>query len=116
MYSCECYDYLNRHICKHVHAIHMHITQVQPRTIETDSEQQIMVTALSTKEDAHTGDDNQNKIAQLFVSVIHVHTDPRVQLSETQRLLGELSTIINEENTDVHPYLKVLTQISPRHF
>ena len=49
------------------------------------SEQQTMVTALSTKEDAHTDDDNQNKIAQLFISVIH--TDPRVQLSETQRLI-----------------------------
>ena len=71
MYSCECYDYLNRHICKHVHAIHMHITQVQPCTIETDSEQQIMVTALSTKEDAHTGDDNQNNY--LYLSYIQIH-------------------------------------------
>ena len=25
MYSCECYDYANGHICKHVHAVHMQI-------------------------------------------------------------------------------------------
>ena len=37
MYSCECYDYSNRHIYKHIHAIHMHITQTMSTTVRDNN-------------------------------------------------------------------------------
>ena len=32
MYSCECYDYANGHICKHIHAVCIHINAVSGNT------------------------------------------------------------------------------------
>ena len=103
MYSCECYDYSNQHIYKHIHAVHMPITQTPPCTVETECEWQICPLSY------------QQRQALTQVTIIKIklhnylyvtHTDPWAQLWETQRLLGEPSTIINEENTVVHPYLK----------
>ena len=62
-------------------------------------------TALSTKAGTHTGDDNQNKIAQLFMSHIQIH-EHNCERHNDCWVSHQQSTIINEENTVVHPYLK----------
>ena len=39
MYSCECYDFANGHICKHVHAVHIHVNTATAATdVDTEIE------------------------------------------------------------------------------
>ena len=39
MYTCECYDYANGHLCKHVHAVHSHTTvpPTDPTSVSTST-------------------------------------------------------------------------------
>ena len=60
MYSCECYDYANGHICKHVHAVHMQIkadttTCVEASYAEAVDDLTLITPALSEKENLLPG-------------------------------------------------------------